>query len=145
MRYRKNGIAHSTARNLKTVYLWNFYFHYNNLQQYNLEVPAILRFQYFPHLTKFKKQNALPCKFQKTNKQKNSKGCCFIVSLSISDHRYLWSRKTLSELSKSILKPGSFFIKFLTKFVWKLEKIKKSEFQKVYMFDDQVIVNTAFP
>ena len=35
--------------------------------------------QHFPHLTKFKKQNALPCKFQK---KKNSKGCCFIVEKS---------------------------------------------------------------
>ena len=26
MRYRKNGIAYSTARNLKTAYLWKFHF-----------------------------------------------------------------------------------------------------------------------
>ena len=26
----KNGIAYSTARNLKTAYLWNFHFHQNN-------------------------------------------------------------------------------------------------------------------
>ena len=46
----------------------------------------------------------------------------------ISDHIYWWSGKTLSVLSKSILKPGNFFIKFLTKFVGKLEKLKSQSF-----------------
>ena len=52
-----------TARNLKTAYLWSFHFHQNNSQQYILEISAKLRLQYFPHLTKCKKQKALPCKF----------------------------------------------------------------------------------
>ena len=42
--FDKNGIAYSTARNLKTAYLWNFHFHYNNPQQNILEVSAKLRF-----------------------------------------------------------------------------------------------------
>ena len=88
-------------------------------------------------MTKFKKQNALPCKFQK-----KFKGPLFHCR-EISDHKYWWSGKTLSVLSKSILKPGGFFVKVLTKFVWKLEKLKCQNFKKC-MFDDLVIVNTAF-
>ena len=42
----------------------------------------------------------------------------------ISDHKYCWSGKTLSVPSKSILRPENFLIKFLIKFVWKLEKSK---------------------
>ena len=87
-------------------------------------------------MTKFKKQNALPCKFQK-----KFKGPLFHCR-EISDHKYWWSGKTLSVLSKSILKPESFFIKFLTKFVWKLKKLKSQNF-KSCMFDDPVIVNTG--
>ena len=88
-------------------------------------------------MTKFKKQNALPCKFQK-----KFKGPLFHCR-EISDHKYWWSGKTLSVLSKSILKPGSFFIKFLTKFVWKLEKLKSQNF-KSCMFDDQVMWTHLF-
>ena len=87
-------------------------------------------------MTKFKKQNALPCKFQK--KFKGPLFHCW----EISDHKYWWSGKTLSVLSKSILKPGSLFIKFLKKVVWKLEKLKSQNF-KSCMFDGPVIVNTA--
>ena len=44
---------------------------------------------------------------------------------------------------KPLLKPRSFCIKFLTKVVWKLEKLKCQGFKK-YMYDEPVIVNTAF-
>ena len=40
---------------------------------------------------------------------------------------------TLSVLSISILKPGIFFTKFLTKVVWKLEKLKCQNFKKMYV------------
>ena len=84
-------------------------------------------------MTKFKKQNILPCKFKK-----KIKGPLFHCR-EISDQKYWWSGKTLSVLSKSIVKPRSFFIKFLTKFVWKLEKLKSQNF-KGCMFDGPVIV-----
>ena len=61
----------------------------------------------------------------------------------ISDHKYWWSSKTISVLSKSNLKPGGFFVKILTKVAWKLEKLKCQNFKKC-MFGDPVIVNTAF-
>ena len=56
-------------------------------------------------------------------KKKKIKGPLFHCR-EISDHKYWWSGKTLSVLSRSILKTGGFFIKILTKVVWKLEKLK---------------------
>ena len=96
-----------------------------------------MRFWYFPHLTKFKRQNALPCKLKK-----KIKGLLFHCR-EVSDNKCWWSGKTLSVLSKSILKPGSFFIKLLIKFVWKLKKLKNHNV-KSCMFDGPVILNTAF-
>ena len=60
-------------------------------------------------------------------KKKKIKGLLFHCR-EISDHKYWWSSKALSVLSKSILKPGRFFIKFLTKLVGKLEKLKSQNF-----------------
>ena len=45
-------------------------------------------------------------------------------------------------LSKSTLNAGIFFIKLLTKVVWKLENLK-SQNLKSCMFDGKVIVKTA--
>ena len=52
-----------------------------------------------------------------------------VVSLpKMSDHKYWWSGKTLLVLSKYFLKPGSFFIKFLTKVEsWKNETVRVSK------------------
>ena len=77
-------------------------------------------------MTKFKKQ--------KRSSVQISKKIQRVVDslLRISDNKFWWSCKTLSVLSKSILKTRSIFIKFLTKVVWKLEN-KKSEFQKLYV------------
>ena len=61
----------------------------------------------------------------------------------MSDHKYWWSGKNLSVLPKSILKPGGVFKKNFDKKRLKVGKIKMSEFQKVYMFDGSVIINTA--
>ena len=61
----------------------------------------------------------------------------------ISDRKYWWCGEILSVLSKSILNPGSLFIKFLKKVIWKLGKLKSQNF-KSCMFDGPVIVNIAF-
>ena len=87
-------------------------------------------------MTKVKKQKALPCKFKK--KIQRAVNC-----REISDHKYWWSGKTLSVLPKSILKPGDFLVTILTEIVWKLEKLKCQNFKEC-MFDDPVIINTAF-
>ena len=88
-------------------------------------------------MTKFKKQKALPGKFQKNFKEP------LFYCREISDHKYWWSGKTLSVLSKFVLKPEGFLVKILTKFVWKLEKLKSQNFKK-FMFDEPVIVKAAF-
>ena len=85
-------------------------------------------------MTKFKKQNALPCKFQK---KKNSKARCFIVE------KFQIINTGEAILPKSILKPLGFFVKILTKSVRKLEKLKWQNFKKC-MFEDPIIINTAF-
>ena len=79
-------------------------------------------------MTKFKKQKALLCKLQK-----KIKGSLFHCR-EVSDHKYWWSGKTLSVLSKSVLKTGSFFIRFLTKVVWKLAKLKSQNFKSCMFF-----------
>ena len=94
-------------------------------------------------MTKFKKQNALPWKFQNNNNNNNNNKRLLFHCREISDHKYWWSGKTLSVLLQSILKPGSSCTKFLKKVVWKLEKLKSQNF-KGCMFDGPVIVNTAF-
>ena len=78
-------------------------------------------------MTKFKKQEALPCKFQK-----KFEGSLFYCR-EISGHKYWWNGKTLSVLSKSILKPGGFLVKKIDKSRLKAGKIKMAEFQKMYV------------
>ena len=129
-------MAYSTARNLKTTYLWNVHFYENNPPQYILEISAKLSLSFLLYLTKFNKQKALSCKFKK-----KFKGPLFHFG-EISDHKYWWSGKSSSVPSTSILKPGGFFVKYLINVVWKLEKIKCQNFKKC-MFDDLAIVNTA--
>ena len=53
--------------------------------------------------------------------------------VEISDHKYWWSGKTLTVLSKYISKAGSFFRKIFDKSRLKVGKIKKLEFQKLYV------------
>ena len=80
-------------------------------------------------MTKFKKQNALPCKFQK-----KFKGPLFHCR-EISDHKYWWSGKNLSALFQNLiyLETWSFFRKTFDKSRFKVGKIKISEFQKMYV------------
>ena len=90
-------------------------------------------------MTKFKKQNALPCKFQKKKKKKIQRAVVSLFHITNIGEAV----KNSLVLSKYTLKPGSMFIKFLAKVVRKLEKLKSQNY-KSCMFDGPVIKNRAF-
>ena len=77
-------------------------------------------------MTKLKKQNAVPCKFPE-----KFKGPLFHCR-EILDHKHCWSGKTLSILS-IYFKTWKFFHKIFDKSCLKAGKIKKLEFQKLYV------------
>ena len=115
-----------------------------------LEEPTTIHFKSISKISLIW-QNLRSKRLFHANFKKNSKDHCFIVIAVIikgslfhcHSGNYWWSGKTLSVLWKSILKPGGFFVKILTKVVWKLEKLKCQNFKKC-MFDDLVIISTAF-
>ena len=96
---------------MKTDYQWNFHFHYQ--QNWGFNTSLIWQ--------KLRTKRLFRANF---------KGLLFQCR-EISDHKYWWGGKNLSvfiSISKSILKPGGFFVKIL-----KVGKIKMSKFQKMHI------------
>ena len=96
MRYRKKWNSIFNGPQFENNLPVKLSFPLEQPQKYILEVSATSRLKYCPHLAKFKKQKALPCKFQK-----KFKGPLFHCR-EILDHKCWYSGKNLSALSKSI-------------------------------------------